>query len=399
MYPWLIVAFVAGVVVAWVLLQRGRAALQKEAERLKVDLAQCQISLQAEKEKLAWVEDAKRQLGDTFKALASDELGIKAENLKKTAREELGTLVEPLKEELSKLDMYVRELEGKREGAYSKLGTQLELLQGMQDSLKEQTTVLAQALKSPTVRGRWWEVQLRRVVELAGLADHVDFDEQASTESGRPDMIVRLPQGGVLPVDAKVPLGAFLDAMEAEDDQSRKSSLVLHAKALRARVRDLSQKAYWEQFETAPEFVVMFVPVEASLGAAFQQDPELFEYAIENRVLVSSPVVLFALLKAIAYGWQQQRIAQNAANIAEQGKTLYDRVAKFVDHLAGMGASLETCVRKYNEAIGSLEQRLLPAARRFKEMGVAVKEIRSPGHMEVSPRPPSVPNEKDEASD
>jgi len=146
-YPWLIVAFVAGVVVAWVLLQRGRAALQKEAERLKVDLAQCQISLQAEKEKLAWVEDAKRQLGDTFKALASDELGIKAENLKKTAREELGTLVEPLKEELSKLDMYVRELEGKREGAYSKLGTQLELLQGMQDSLKEQTTVLAQALK------------------------------------------------------------------------------------------------------------------------------------------------------------------------------------------------------------------------------------------------------------
>ncbi|RLB34751.1 MAG: DNA recombination protein RmuC, partial [Deltaproteobacteria bacterium] len=304
MYPWLIVAFVAGVVVAWVLLQRGRAALQKEAERLKVDLAQCQVSLQAEKEKLAWVEDAKRQLGDTFKALASDELGIKAEKLKKTAREELGTLVEPLKEELSKLDMYVRELEGKREGAYSKLGTQLELLQGMQDSLKEQTTVLAQALKSPTVRGRWGEVQLRRVVELAGLADHVDFDEQASTESGRPDMIVRLPQGGVLPVDSKVSLGAFLDAMETEDDNLRKNSLAQHARALRARVRELSQKAYWEQFETAPEFVVMFVPVEASLGAAFQQDPELFEYAIENRVLVSSPVVLFALLKAIAYGWQ-----------------------------------------------------------------------------------------------
>lgn len=399
MLPWLIVAFVAGLVVAWILMQRGRAAVQKEAERLKVDLAQCQGSLQAEKEKLAWVEDAKKQLGDTFKALASDELGTKVDHLKKTAREELGTLVEPLKEELTKLDKYVRELEGKREGAYSKLGTQLELLQGMQDSLREQTTILAQALKSPTVRGRWGEVQLRRVVELAGLADHVDFEEQASTESGRPDLIVRLPQGGVLPVDAKVSLAAFLDAMETEDDNLRKNSLAQHARALRSRVRELSQKAYWEQFEKAPEFVVMFVPVEASLGAAFQQDPELFEYAIENRVLVSSPVLLFALLKAIAYGWQQQRIAENAVHIAEQGKTLYDRVAKFVEHLSGMGASLESCVAKYNEAIGSLEQRLLPAARRFREMGVADKEIKPPSHVGLRPRVPSVRDDKGEPSE
>ncbi|MGH9428151.1 MAG: DNA recombination protein RmuC, partial [Terriglobia bacterium] len=337
-----------------------------------------EAALQAERAKTTWTEEARQQLRDTFKALASDELVAKSEQLKTAAKDELGVVVEPLKQELTKLDTYVRELESKREGAYSTIGTQLQLLQGFQDSLKQQTTALTQALKSPTVRGRWGEVQLRRLVELAGMEDHVDFSEQESGESGRPDMIVRLPPDGILPIDSKVSLGAFLKAMENEDEQVRKDSLVEHARTLRSRVRELSQKAYWAQFERAPEVVVMFVPIESSLAAAFQYDPELFEYAISNKVLISSPVVFFALLKAIAYGWQQQQVAKNAAQIAEQGRTLYERLVNFVGYLTGIGKSLESSVTKYNEAIGSLEGRLLPAARRFREMGVATNEIESP---------------------
>ena len=385
--PWLIgiVAFVCGFAIAGALLWRSLSTTRDEAERLKIELAQSQASLQAEKEKTAWTDETRSQLRDAFKALASDELEAKSEQLKVTAKDELGGVVGPLKEELTKLDKHVRELEGKREGAYSKLGTQLTLLQTLQDSLKQQTTTLAEALRAPTVRGRWGEVQLRRLVELAGMEDHVDFVEQESGEVGRPDMTVRLPQGGILPIDSKVSLGDFLKAMETEDDQLKKQALLKHAQALRSRVRELSQKAYWDQFPKTPEVVVMFVPVEASLGAAFQHDSELFEYAIDNKVLVSSPVVLFALLKAIAFGWQQQQIAENARQIADQGKTLYDRILKFVEYLSGMGKSLESCVMKYNEAIGSLEGRLLPAARRFIEMGVTAKKIDSPKHVELQP--------------
>ena len=395
--PWLIgiVAFVFGFAIAGALLWRRLSTIRDEAERLKIELAQSQASLQAEKEKTAWTDETRSQLRDAFKALASDELEAKSEKLKVTAKDELGGVVGPLKEELTKLDKHVRELEGKREGAYSKLGTQITLLQTLQDSLKQQTTTLAEALRSPTVRGRWGEVQLRRLVELAGMEEHVDFVEQESGEAGRPDMTVRLPQGGILPIDSKVSLGDFMKAMETEDDQLRKQALLKHAQALRSRVRELSQKAYWDQFPKTPEVVVMFVPVEASLGAAFQHDSELFEYAIDNKVLVSSPVVLFALLKAVAFGWQQQQIAENAKQIADQGKTVYDRILKFVEYLSGMGKSLESCVMKYNEAIGSLEGRLLPAARRFTEMGVTAKKIDSPRHVELQPRSPSPAQEED----
>lgn len=388
-------AFVSGFAITAFLFWRRLEARRNEAENLKVTLAQVEAELQAERAKTTWTEEARQQLRDTFKALASDELVAKSEQLKTAAKDELGVIVEPLKQELTKLDTYVRELESKREGAYSTIGTQLQLLQGFQDSLKQQTTALAQALKSPTVRGRWGEVQLRRLVELAGMEDHVDFSEQESGESGRPDMIVRLPPNGILPIDSKVSLGAFLRAMENEDEQVRKDSLVEHARVLRSRVRELSQKAYWAQFERAPEVVVMFVPIESSLAAAFQYDPELFEYAISNKVLISSPVVFFALLKAIAYGWQQQQVAKNAAQIAEQGRTLYERLLNFVGYLTGIGKSLESSVTKYNEAIGSLEGRLLPAARRFKEMGVATNEIESPKEVDLQPRYP-LPVEPDE---
>jgi len=391
-----VLAFVIGFGFGAVIFFRSRSAIKEEANHLRIKLVQSEASLRAEKEKTTWTEDAKTHFKDAFKVLANEELEANSQRLKETAKEQLGGVVDPLKQELTKLDTYVRELEGKREGAYSALDTQLQLLQGFQNSLKDQTTALVQALKSPTVRGRWGEIQLRRLVELAGMADHVDFEEQVSGESGRPDMIIQLSQGGILPIDAKVPLDAFLRAMETEDDQLRKQNMIQHAHALRERVQELCKKAYWAQFDRTPEVVVMFVPVEASLGAAFQNDPELFEYALSNKVLVSSPIVLFALLKAIAYGWQQTRIAENAAAIADQGRTLYDRMYTFIEHLTGMGKSLESCVKKYNDAVASLEGRLLPAAKRFLEMGVTTKPIEPPEHVDLQPRIPSVTDERKE---
>jgi len=382
-----VIAFFVGFVLAVMVYRKGRDAMRKTIEDLNIRVAAADASLRAEKEKNIWTQEAKEQFKNTFKVLATDELESKSNQLKTTAKEELTGVVGPLKEELTKLDKHVRELEAKREGAYSSLGTQLDGLHKLQDSLRQQTTTLAQALKAPTIRGRWGEIHLRRLVELCGMEKNVDFSEQESTQSGnRPDMVVRLPGRGIVPVDSKVPLDAFLKAMDSDNEDSRKEFLVQHAQAMRSRIRELSQRAYWDQFETAPEVVVMFVPVEASLSAAFQNDRDLFEYAFQNKVLVTSPIALFALLKAIAFGWQQQQVTENAAQIAAQGKTVYERVMMFVDHLAGVGKSLDSSVKKYNEAIGSLDGRVLPAARRLKELGVGTAEIETPAQVEVQPR-------------
>ena len=382
-------AFTIGVAVGVALLWRGRSVLRSEVEQARVQAARCEASLLAEKEKTAWTDETKKQLREAFSSLASDELAVKSAHLRTVAKGELDGIVGPLKNELTKLDGYVRDLESKRAGAYSQLGTKLQQLQDQHVSLKQQTTVLAEALKASSVRGRWGEVQLRRLVELAGMQEHVDFDEQVSGSEGRPDMLIRLPQGGVLPVDSKVSLDAFLKAMECENDQARKEHFKRHAQAVRARVRELSGKAYWEQFDKSPDVVVMFVPIEASIGAAFLHDGDLFEFAISHNVLVSSPVLLFALLKTMAYGWQQHQVAENAAHIAGQARTLHDRLNTFVGHLAGTGRALETCVEKFNDAVGSFEGRLLPAAQRFREMGVASSELAGPKHVGTQPRVPS----------
>jgi DNA recombination protein RmuC len=389
---WLIavVAFLAGAAAALLLLRRGREAMRATIDSLQVRLAEAQAYLRAEKEKTAWTDEAREQFKNTFKVLATSELEAKSQQLKTTAREELGVVVAPLKDELGKLDRQVRDLEAKREGAYSSLGTQLEGLNKLQDSLRQQTTSLAQALKAPTVRGRWGEVHLRRVVELCGLEKHVDFIEQEGNQSSRPDMIVRLPERGIVPVDSKVPLDAFLKAMETDSEEARKALLAQHAQAFRARVRELSQRAYWGQFETMPEVVIMFVPVEASVSAAFLADRDLFEDAFQNKVLITSPISLFAVLKAVAFGWQQQQVAENAEQIAAQGKTLYERVTTFVDHLAGIGKSLEGSVKKYNESVGSLEGRVLPAAKRLRDLGVGAGDIEAPAPIESQPAAPKI---------
>ncbi len=382
-----VAAFLAGFIAAMLLQRRSRETMRANMEALSVRLAEAQAYLRAEKEKTAWTDDAKERFKDAFKALASTELEAKSDQLKTMAKDELNVVVAPLKEELGKLDKQVRDLESKREGAYASIGTQLDGLHKLQDSLRQQTTTLAQALKAPTVRGRWGEIHLRRLVELCGLEQHVDFSEQETVQAGRPDMVVRLPEKGIVPVDSKVPLDAFLKAMEAESEDSRRELLKQHAQALRNRVRELSQRAYWEQFDSTPEVVVMFVPVEASLSAAFQMDRDLFEYAFQNKVLVTSPISLFALLKAVGFGWQQQRVAQNAEQIAAQGKTFYERAMIFVGHLSALGKSLDGAVRKYNDAVGSLEGRVLPAAKKLKEMGVANAELEAPQPVEVQSRP------------
>lgn len=374
------IGLAVGLAVGYALYARAKERQRCALHDSQVELAQVRAALDAQSEKVTWTEESRRTLENAFKALASDELGERSDQLRTTARDELGNLVSPLKDELTKLDQYVRQLESKREGAYSAIDKQLDLLKGLQESLRDQTQTLANALSAPSTRGRWGELQLRKLVELAGLADHVDYEEQESSEGARPDLVVKLPHKGCLPVDSKVTLGAYVDAMEARDEATRKIKLAEHARAMKSRVRELSQKAYWEKLDNAAEIVVMFVPIEAALGAAFQQDPELFEFAISNKVLIASPVVLFALLKAIGYGWQQQSLVENATEIARQGEVLYDRIGVFVGMIHDLGVHLERSVNSYNSAVGSFQSRLVPAARDLKAMGAGRKD-----HEELAP--------------
>ncbi|MEJ2722295.1 MAG: DNA recombination protein RmuC, partial [bacterium] len=334
-------AFLVGAavgVVVW--LMRSQRA-QRQAEALKIQLAELRKEREADVEKLAWTRSAEANMREAFEALASKALKDNSSQLTERTRGEIDSLLNPLNKNLSNLESQVKELEARREKAYGSLSQQLKHLGEMHGALQQTTTTLAQALKSPTVRGRWGELQLRRVVELSGMSDHVDFDEQAEGLTGRPDMIVHLPNRGVLPIDSKVPLDSYLDAMESPEPETRAAKLVQHAKAMRARVRELGLKSYWDQFEKAPDFVVMFVPNESCLGAAFEKDADLLEYAIGNRVLVSSPVNLLALLRTVAYGWQQHQVTENALKIAREGQELHKRVSTFIDYLNNLGQAIK----------------------------------------------------------
>lgn len=367
-------------------LQPEYEQLQIVATDLRIKIAEMNKDREADAEKLSWLNDAQMQMREAFEALAGKTLQTNAEEFLKRSDEKLSNVVSPLKENLSFLDKQVRELEAKREGAYKGLEEQLRQLSTTHADLQKTTVSLTQALRSPTVRGRWGELQLRRVVEMAGMVKNVLYVEQVSADNGRPDMITYLPNGGVLPLDAKVPLEAYLDAMECENDSERKIKLTSHAKAMKDRVRELSRKQYWDQFEQTPDFVVMFVPNEACLGAAFDCDPGLLDYAIDQRVLITTPVTLLALLKAVSYGWQQHQLTENSRRIAEQGKELYQRLAVLFDHLTDLQKNLNRTVDSFNKTIGSLENRLLPSARRFEEMGVAATELSAPDRIDTQVR-------------
>ncbi|MCL6553068.1 MAG: DNA recombination protein RmuC [Firmicutes bacterium] len=355
------------------------AAARRRAEELQVQVAESAARLEASERAAAWQEQAAQHLQAAFKALAADLLQTNAQQFLGQASAQLAQLVDPVKAALAAFEQHVRHLEAQREGAYQGLQSQVQMLQST-------TATLAQALKSASARGQWGEVQLRRLVELAGMVKHVDFAEQHVTDEGRPDLVVHLPKGGVLAVDAKTPMQAFLEAMESSDEPVRTSRLAAHARALRQHVQQLASKRYWEQFEHAPEVVVLFIPNDGCLAAAFERDPGLLEDALRQRVLLATPVVLLALLKAVAYGWQQHEVAEHAREIAEHGRQLYARLADFLERFHLAGRRLDSAVKYYNEAVGSLERRVLPAARRLKELGLGGDELHAPPEVVRTPR-------------
>jgi DNA recombination protein RmuC len=260
-----------------------------------------------------------------------------------------------------------------------------------QQALQTETRNLVNALRRPQVRGQWGELTLRRVAELAGMVEHCDFLEQETRAAGdstiRPDMIVRLPDRGELIVDVKTPLDAYIEAMEAATDQDRKAALQRHARNVGDRIRELSAKTYWSQFATSPEFVILFIPGDQFLSAALNENPGLLEEALRNKVVLATPSSLVALLKAIAYGWRQLSLAENAEEIRKLGQDLYDRLTPFTGHLARLGRQLEASVKAFNEVVGSLERKVLPGARRLTELGIRGRqELESPEQIELTPR-------------
>jgi DNA recombination protein RmuC len=289
-------------------------------------------------------------------------------------RQAIEQLLTPLADQLGRYEQSLRLLELERQRAYTGLTAQVTQLAESQDKLQSETRNLVTALRSPATRGRWGEMQLRRVVEMAGMLEHCDFDEQVHTEGEegrlRPDMVVHLPGAKRVVVDAKVPMQAFLDATDATDESTRKAHLVGHARQLRAHVDALSKKSYWQQFDDSPEFVIAFIPGDPLLSAALEHDSALLEHAVANHVLLATPTTLIGLLRAVAYGWQQDALAENAREVQQIGRELYKRLATFGEHMAKTGRSLSGAVDAYNKAVGSLERNVLPQARRFQDLGV-----------------------------
>jgi DNA recombination protein RmuC len=402
--------------------------------RLSEVTARLEDERRAAAEKLALLDEARVKMSDAFQALSAEALRSSNQSFLELARaalekfqagartdlearqEAIGRLVVPVKESLDKVDVKLRELETARVEAYSALKEQVKTLALTQGELKDETGRLVQALRAPAIRGRWSEIQLRRVVEMAGMLPYCDFTEQAhvTTEDGRlrPDMVVNLPGAKTVVVDAKAPLEAYLEAHEATDEPSRRGHLQRHARQINDHVTKLSSKAYWDQFPASPEFVVMFLPGETFLINALEKDPDLIAKAVRQRVIVASPTTLIALLQAVSYGWQQEEIARSAQKISRLGQELFDRLSTLTGHVDRLGRSLEGAVDHFNKAVGSLESRVLVSARKFTELGITstkeitevtplekkTRQIRSEGDETESP-PQDRPDVKAESGD
>lgn len=370
---------------------RTQAETRLEGERRSVD------------EQRALLDQARAQLTETFKALSADTLRdtqssflTLADERLRSREQSIDALVNPLKDALARVESQTQQLEARREGAYATLEQQLNTLRTTNDELRRETLNLVTALRGSQARGRWGELTLRRVVELAGLAAHCDFDEQVTLKGSggalRPDMVVHLPGQRDVVVDAKVSLAAYLDAVDATRPEERNAALLRHAAQMRQHMNTLGGKAYWSQFATSLDLVVMFVPGEAFVAAAVEQDPALIEDAMSQRVVLATPTTLITLLHAIAYGWKQERLAASAVEIRDLGRELYERLRTLGGHVDRIGVTLGQSVRAYNDAVGSLESRVLPKAREFRDLGAGDgDEIRRLKGVEQVPRPLTAP--------
>jgi DNA recombination protein RmuC len=388
--------------------QKLRAGAQAEAEAQRANLA----------EQRRLLEDAQSKLKEAFQSLAGEALAAssnqfielaksKFDTLQKEAEGDLEqrkvaieSLVNPLEIALRDLRSEVTRIESARQEAYGSLRSEVQILATTNKELREETGSLVNSLKQPHVKGKWGELTLQRVVELAGMTLHCDFETQQSitTEDGRlrPDLTVSLPGGAQIVVDSKVPLEAFLRAVNATNDAERREIMLQHAALVREHIKGLSAKEYWRQFEPTPEFVVLFVPGESFFSAALENDPTLIEDAIDKRVVLASPTTLIALLRAIAYGWKQQSVAENAERIKDLGNELYDRAMKFAEHFCEVAKGLERANKAYNNAVASFDSRLVPSARKFRELGIGSADVPQLDPVETFPRPLLVTPEAEE---
>lgn len=386
-------------------LHRQNTMLETTLKVEKESIEKQIVTLEKAKEEMSFIfkaagQEALQANNKTFLDLAKENLEkmqLQAnENLEKKEKA-IETLIKPVSESLDKMDKKINELEKERQGAYERLTQHLGTMAEDQQKLRSETSHLVQALRSPSSKGRWGEMHLRNTVEIAGLVNHVDFIEQDSfNDDGkikRPDMIVRMPGGQKIIVDAKAPIDAYYDALNQNlDGAAREHELARLSRLVREHIKILASKNYWDQFES-PEFVVMFLPSEGILSAAMEKDTSLLQYAIEQKVIPATPTTLIALLRAIGYGWQQEKIAENAREIADLGSELYRRLATFGEHLQSVGRGLGGALNSYNKAVGSLEGSVLPSARRFNELHVATKakEIPVLTALDQHPRDVSAP--------